>query len=113
MLQLVKGIDMGVLRANNMLAGAIAVAALILSGCSRGVTATSEPSTLAQSPPNAQKCKMHLVREQAHFSYARRSGAPPLIPNVYPGSLIRTISQVIAIAPQHPRSECGVMVGRN
>ena len=66
MLQLVKGIDMGVLRANNMLAGAIAVAALIFSGCSSGVTATSEPSTLAQSPPNAQNL------EQAYVSVVQK-----------------------------------------
>src|SRR5437660_5426688 len=45
------------------------------SACNGRALSPSDP----QSPPNAQKCKMHLVREQAHFSYARRSGAPPLI----------------------------------
>jgi putative serine protease PepD len=65
-LQLVKGIDMGIFRANNMLAGAIAVAALILSGCSSGVTATSQPSTSTQSPPNAQNL------EQAYVSVVQK-----------------------------------------
>jgi putative serine protease PepD len=57
---------MDVFRASNMLAGAVAVAALILSGCSNGVTATSEPSTLAQSPPNAQNL------EQAYVSVVQK-----------------------------------------
>jgi S1-C subfamily serine protease len=65
-LQLVKGIDMGIFRTNNMLAGAVAVAALILGGCSGGVTTTSEPATLAQPPPNAQNL------EQAYTSMVQR-----------------------------------------
>jgi S1-C subfamily serine protease len=65
-LQLVKGIDMGVFRTNNMLAGAVALAALILGGCSGGVTTTSEPATLAQPSPNAQ------TLEQAYTSMVQR-----------------------------------------
>ncbi|MGB9278819.1 MAG: trypsin-like peptidase domain-containing protein [Pseudonocardiaceae bacterium] len=66
MLQLVEGIDMGVFRTNNMLAGAVTVAALILGGCSGAVTTTSEPATLAQPPPNAQ------TLEQAYTSMVQR-----------------------------------------
>jgi putative serine protease PepD len=65
-LQSVKGINMGVFRAKNVLAGAIAIAALILCGCSSGVTVTSEPSTLAQSPPNAHNL------EQAYVSVVQK-----------------------------------------
>jgi putative serine protease PepD len=65
-LRLVKGIDMGIFRTNNVPAGAVAVAALILSGCSSGVTTTSEPSTLVQAPPNAQNL------EQAYVSMVQR-----------------------------------------
>jgi len=64
-LQLVKGIDMGIFRTNNMLADGIAVAALILSGCSGGVATTSAPSTLVQ-PPNAQNL------EQVYVSMVQR-----------------------------------------
>jgi S1-C subfamily serine protease len=65
-LQLVKGIDMGIFRTSNMLASAIALAALILSGCSGGVTTTSAPSTSVQPPPNA------LNLEQAFVSVVQR-----------------------------------------
>ncbi|MGA8517666.1 MAG: signal protein PDZ, partial [Pseudonocardiaceae bacterium] len=47
-----------------ILAGAIAIAALILSGCSSGVTATSRSSTGA--PPNAQNL------EQAYVSMVQK-----------------------------------------
>ncbi len=57
---------MGSFRINNMLTGAIAVAALILGGCSGGVTATGEPSTSTQPPPNAQSL------EQAYVSVVQR-----------------------------------------
>ena len=50
---------MGIFRTNNMLAGAIAVAVLILSGCSGGVTATSGSSTGA--PPNTQNLEQAYV----------------------------------------------------
>jgi putative serine protease PepD len=49
---------MSIFRTKNMLAGAIAIAALILGGCSSGVTATSGPSTLA---PNAQGLEQDYV----------------------------------------------------
>jgi putative serine protease PepD len=65
-LQLVKGIDMGVFRTNSMLAGAIAVAALTLSACASGVRDTSGPSTLAQPPANAHDL------EQAYVSVVQR-----------------------------------------
>jgi S1-C subfamily serine protease len=52
---------MGVFRTNNILAGAIAVAALTLSGCSSGVTATSEPSTVAPPPADAQGLEQTYV----------------------------------------------------
>ncbi|MGC1734556.1 MAG: trypsin-like peptidase domain-containing protein [Pseudonocardiaceae bacterium] len=57
---------MGIFRTNNMLAGGIAVAALILSGCSGGVATTSAPSTLVQPPPNAQNL------EQAYVSMVQK-----------------------------------------
>jgi S1-C subfamily serine protease len=60
-LQLAKGIDMGVFRTNKVLAGAIAVAALILSGCSGGVTATSKSATSAQPSPNLQNLEQGYV----------------------------------------------------
>ena len=50
---------MGIFRTNNMLAGAIAVAALILGGCSAGPV-TGEPSALAH-PPNAQNLQQAYV----------------------------------------------------
>jgi putative serine protease PepD len=56
---------MGIFRTNNMLAGVIALAALILSGCSSGVTTTSGSSTLAQ-PPNTQNL------DQAYVSVVQR-----------------------------------------
>src|SRR6476620_10775056 len=56
---------MGIFRTNNMLADGIAVAALILSGCSGGVATTSAPSTLVQ-PPNAQNL------EQVYVSMVQR-----------------------------------------
>jgi S1-C subfamily serine protease len=49
----------GIFRTNNILAGAVAVAALILSGCSGGVTTTSGSSTGA--PPNAQSLDQSYV----------------------------------------------------
>jgi len=52
---------MGIFRTNNLLAGATAVAALILSGCSGGVTATSAPSTSVQPLPNAQNLEQAFV----------------------------------------------------
>jgi putative serine protease PepD len=51
---------MGIFRTNNMVAGAITVAALLLTGCSGGVTATSAPSAMAQ-PPNAQNLEPAYV----------------------------------------------------
>ncbi len=57
---------MGIFRTKNLLAGATAVAALILSGCSGGVTATSAPSTSLQPLPNAQNL------EQAYVSVVQR-----------------------------------------
>ena len=57
---------MDAFRAKKILAGAIAIAALILCGCSSGVMATSEPATLALSPPNAQNL------EQAYVSVVQK-----------------------------------------
>jgi S1-C subfamily serine protease len=54
-----QGLEMGIFRTNNMLAGAIAVAALILGGCSAGPV-TGEPSALAH-PPNAQNLQQAYV----------------------------------------------------
>ena len=46
--QLAKGFEMDVFRTKSMPADTVAVAALILSGCSGGVATTSESSTVAQ-----------------------------------------------------------------
>ena len=56
---------MDVFRTKSMLAGAVAVAALILSGCSGGAATTSESSTVAQppDPQNLQQAYVSVVQQ--------------------------------------------------
>jgi S1-C subfamily serine protease len=57
---------MGIVRRYNMLAGPMAIAALILSGCSSGAETTSGSATSVQPPANAQDL------EQAYVSVVHR-----------------------------------------
>lgn len=56
---------MTIFRSNTMLASTVAIATLILGGCSSGVAATSDPSAVAP-PPNAQNL------EQAYVSVVQK-----------------------------------------
>ena len=97
---------MGIFRTNNMLAGVIAVAALILSGCSGGVTATSGPSTGA--PPNTQNLEQAYVSvvETVLPSVVQITTDHASVPAL--SSTTRAISSPTPTSwARRPRSRCG------